>query len=460
MKRYVFLLVLVMSLPVQAVQDSVMSPQDFAWGLSLTPKNDKPFYSIELPLEVYRGVQSDTLADVRVFNARGEVVPHELKSELEAKYQEQVEDVTLFPVYARKEADAGTLTLKIQKEIADGQIALQARGPLRGSEEVLRAYILALPELIKGESYRGLELSWPQPERTGFVQVIEVESSSDLEHWRSLTGGTVILDLRQGSETLRKNSLSLYGLKGRYLRITSNFGPGLMTLNHARVHIGRGIPQVRVDPTLRMDTYQSKDDPGAYLFELPGPVRVKSIQILPQDTNTYVQVRLYSRASQKQPWRQRTAGRVYRPEVRTGGLLDQTVLSLPGIQDRYWKLEADDSGGGFGNRPPYISVYWRPHTLLFSARGGGPFTLAWGSRRAGRQPAASAGLFNFQKTQGENALSTRVVLGAPYELGGESALTAAGPADWKRWLLWGLLGLSVLLLGWMAWRTLRQISVE
>ncbi len=42
------------------------------------------------------------------------------------------------------------------------------------------------------------------------------------------------------------------------------------------------------------------------------------------------------------------------------------------------------------------------------------------------------------------------------ELGGEARLQEQ--IDWKRWSLWGVLGLGVLVLGAMAWRLVKQLG--
>ena len=51
-------------------------------------------------------------------------------------------------------------------------------------------------------------------------------------------------------------------------------------------------------------------------------------------------------------------------------------------------------------------------------------------------------------------------IGTPVELAGPIALKPAWAETvaWKKWLLWGVLGLGVLLLGWMAIRLVRQMG--
>ena len=44
-------------------------------------------------------------------------------------------------------------------------------------------------------------------------------------------------------------------------------------------------------------------------------------------------------------------------------------------------------------------------------------------------------------------------------LGGEARLNPPSlPHPWKKWILWGVLSVSVLLLGWMAYRLVKQME--
>ncbi len=116
----------------------------------------------------------------------------------------------------------------------------------------------------------------------------------------------------------------------------------------------------------------------------------------------------------------------------------------------------DDSGGGFGALPPELEVSWTPHELLFAARGAPPFTLVFGSTQVG-PVSHNALLLELNKTQLRDLTGEAVRLGSRYEISGQAALSQQVQVDWKSWLLWGVLVLASLLLGWMAWSTLRQM---
>jgi hypothetical protein len=54
-------------------------PDEFAYSVPLELSDDSALYQLQIPPSVYEGVARADLADVRVFNGRGEVVPHAWK---------------------------------------------------------------------------------------------------------------------------------------------------------------------------------------------------------------------------------------------------------------------------------------------------------------------------------------------------------------------------------------------
>jgi hypothetical protein len=64
-----------LSLPVSAAVGSFGRDQ-FAFNLHIELRNDTPLYSASVPNIVYESLTRSDFGDVRVFNARGEQVPH------------------------------------------------------------------------------------------------------------------------------------------------------------------------------------------------------------------------------------------------------------------------------------------------------------------------------------------------------------------------------------------------
>ena len=59
--------------------DPAFVPTDFAWGRAVETQASGPLQTLLLDVSVYRGAVSPDLADLRVFNAAGEVVPHAIR---------------------------------------------------------------------------------------------------------------------------------------------------------------------------------------------------------------------------------------------------------------------------------------------------------------------------------------------------------------------------------------------
>ena len=117
---------------------------------------------------------------------------------------------------------------------------------------------------------------------------------------------------------------------------------------------------------------------------------------------------------------------------------------------RYWKVSVDARSGGLGNQPPALTALWIPQALVFAARGGGPFELAYGSAQAKPVALPIATLvpgFDARVTPATFAVATAGAATIPPAM---AALQQ--PIDLKRWLLWAALGLATLVLGWMAYR--------
>ena len=105
-----------------------LSPQDFAYEVPLTTPGSAAAYRVPIPLEVYRHVAHEDLRDVRVFNARGEVVPYELETpEPQPAARPQGRSLALFPL--RGEARVALDGLRISVQSQGTAVNVQTAGP-------------------------------------------------------------------------------------------------------------------------------------------------------------------------------------------------------------------------------------------------------------------------------------------------------------------------------------------
>ena len=97
------------------VHASSLQPDDFAIGFQLALDGNTAFYELELPFSAYAAVTKDDLADLRVFNHNGDVVPHQLRPQLPNQLSDAVEIKPLpyFPLPSTSDSSTDNLSLRV-----------------------------------------------------------------------------------------------------------------------------------------------------------------------------------------------------------------------------------------------------------------------------------------------------------------------------------------------------------
>ena len=89
-------------LATSAAAQSPLTPEDFAYRSVISLSGAGPFHQVALPLAVYEGVTSADLADLRVFNGQGEVLPYALlRSENRKPFRAKLRARHRFSLYPR-----------------------------------------------------------------------------------------------------------------------------------------------------------------------------------------------------------------------------------------------------------------------------------------------------------------------------------------------------------------------
>lgn len=443
-------------------------PADFAYGIPLEADGKDALYEITLPAAVYRGVVRSDLADVRVFNGAGEVVPHALRPR-RMMDTETVTPVTLtlFPLKAEVGTGVDAISIRVRRG-PGGKSSVDVTsttGARAGTEKRVVGYLVDLTTLEP--ALRAIEFEW-QSMSDGFAGKIRIDASDDLGSWSTLVAAAPLVSLEVAGQRLQQKRVELPQRKVKYLRLSwasQGAGAALPELTSAR---GEPVGRIVEAPREWMQVESAKGEkPGEYLFDLRGRQPVDRVRLQLPEVNTVAQIELLARDKVETPWRPIARGVAYRLR-RDGNEITSPELQVGSTTDRYWLLRVDQRGGGIGTGAPKVEVGWVPHSLVFAARGAAPFQLAYGNREAkpaayaietlipgyrdaggAKIRAAKTGAQQTINVAGAKALEQR-------ELGGEARLKEA--VDWKRWSLWGALVLGVLVLGGMAWRLVRQLN--
>jgi hypothetical protein len=365
--------------------DEPLTPSDFAWGRAVETNNSDPLQTLLLDVAIYRGAVGPDLADLRVFNGAGEVVPYAIRPLADPHEQEgEVVEVPLFRVpegsaLARAGTSMGGLTVRerdIAIEIAADGAIVRVDSELAGGEPAPRlpsAYLIDVSQLKK-RAVVALDLALA-PEPAEFAVALRVEASDDLVQFSPLAASGALARLDQAGHRIERSRVEFPAVARRYL-LLSAAQPLPVELISARARLAPvTLPPPRTRE--RIEGVRAAGERVEFLFDLGGPIPVDRVQVDLPVPNSVVEADLYSAADADGPWFHHFQGLLYQLD-RAEGALRNGELTVPPIRRRYFKLAVAEKGGGLGGGAPALEVSWMPEQLLFVARGAGPFALGYG----------------------------------------------------------------------------------
>ena len=447
MKRLIVLTLTAGSIAASAAE----SPDDFAYAMPIAVDAQEALYQVELPAALYRGVTRADLRDVRVFNARGEAVPHAIRPRA-ASGATQPETVAFpfFPLRGEHGREIEDVQVRVEKRPDGTVVNIKSGGKVTAGQQPLLGYLLDASHVK--QPFQALHFEWNAP-RDGFAGKVRIDGSDDLSRWSAIARDAALLDLEFGGHRLEQKRVEFRPQRYKYLRLSWPAGQKAIELTGVR---GEAVPAV-VEPQrlwLALAAPVPGKNPGEYEYDLGGYFSFDRLRIELPQLNTLAQIRILARHQSSEEWRAAGGTLVYRLR-REGSELTSPDIALTGRGERYLALRVDQKGGGIGAGTPIVHIGWLPQQLVFAARGEGPFRLAYGSHSAPAAAFPIASLIPGYNTDKELAVKA-VTLGEPVTLAGEKRLRA--PIDYRKWALWASLILGVAVLGWMAYRLSRQVA--
>ena len=196
----------------------------------------------------------------------------------------------------------------------------------------------------------------------------------------------------------------------------------------------------------------------AFEYEVPAHLPIAAINLYLEQKNSLLRGVVYSRQNPEHNWRLRHRGLFYRLQFPETELINPAI-PVTTTTDRYWRIEYHSERSSLGTAVPALQVGWKPHQLVFLARGEGPFTLTYGSARASTEQAPVNTLLDNLKQALETLPIQQARLGQAVSPGKLEVLSPEPPPlPWRTWSLWASLVIGVLVLASLAWRLHRQIG--
>jgi hypothetical protein len=442
------------ALPLLASAQQEAAPEltsdDFAYGVDAVTTGDAAGYRVSVPLIVYQKVLRPDLADVRVFNGRGRIVPHSIERPTSVTtVQGTLKPLPLFPV--RGDSSKALDSVRITIESGGTRLAAQA-GDRDVSTSAVTSYVLDGRAL--SAPIAAFELTWPE-DAPDFAGRLRIEGSEDLGNWYTVVDAAPIANLRAGQTRLIERRVEVAGVRAKFWRLSWNGAAAPFEIVSVTAEPARDRIDVARE-TVAAKGRRVEGKPGEFEFDLGAQLPADRVNLELPERNTIVGVALFSRASPRASWRPVIRSGFYRLRSSDAGGEDRTngAVTIPTNTDRYWLARVDGTAGGLGDGEPSLRVGWLPHEIVFLARGEPPYTLAFGSGAA-RVPLGS------MRSIPSGATILRASFGETRTLGGESRLRPVVPEKGfpvKAAVLWATLVLGVLLLGWMAYRLTRELK--
>jgi hypothetical protein len=424
---------------------------DYSQGIEIATPGGLPLVETTVPDAVYQAVTRADLGDVRVFNAEGLPVPHAFCSSPSSE-EPTITEQSL-PVFELRDAppqNAGGARIEVQT--AGGTQVNVLEG---GSEQPIPANgrIHIIDASGGDDPIRAIHFEWQSPDGASQAQV-SIEASDDLDQWRVLAPATTLLLVTSGGQQLRRERITLPPQSYDYLRVQRTDGGPPLAINGVTAE--RVGVAAEIDPAWFMATMLAVDDPKILFFDTGRRAPVTHARLrLPQD-NSSVRATLHSRDDGKAPWVERWSGEAYRIVTDTQRR-ESPPASFGATSDRYWRLQIAKDPQLY--RGTQLELGYRPARLRFLSQGSGPFTLAFGSRRAEVSPASGcdALLADVESDERAKLVEEGLTQGARV-LGGDQALRPLPRETPVRLVvLWSVLVVGVGLLVAMALTLLKRV---
>jgi hypothetical protein len=426
------------------------SKNDYASGMTVESPYTQPMVETVLPDEVYRVVTREDLGDLRVFNADGVPVPHAFCAAPQSG-EPQVTEQSL-PVFVLRGRDqVYTESSRVNVETAGGtRVDVQETSP--PAPDVVSGLIHII-DSRETRPLRAIRFDWRSPDGASEVKV-RIEASDDLDQWRTIVPASTLLLAQQGNQELRRERIQLPLRQYGYLRVQRvDNGPPLVINSVTAEEVSEAEA---IEPMWFKATRVPSDEKDVLTFDAEHVAPVTFARVRLKQENSTASVAVQSRADDKSPWRTRWTGESY-VIVSDTVRRESPPARFQATSDRYWRVQILKDPQVYQDSA--LELGYRPATLRFLAQGAGPFTVAFGSRRAEvARPADCDGLLADVSAVDREHMIEQGYAGPVVSLGGAEALQVPPKqTPVKVVILWAVLVVGVALLVAMALSLLKRV---
>lgn len=447
-------------------------PQDYGWSMPVQVPAGAGIVQLALPREVYLHASSASLADVRLFDADGKRLPYAIGAPpAQSATQRTNIPARIFPVTGAPATGDGLQGIDIRTADDGRLLSVSTRAGTAAATAALQALILDLGKQAQDKRIAALRFTPPARTDNYSAQVL-LEVSDDLKQWDAI--GTTTLNWLSNSDTqtLANDSIAFAPRTFRYARLSWQAG---VPLAFAAI-TAQAVSETDVAPARASVVLQGlpgkQDNERRYATPLAIPADSIALQLTQTNTvlpvtlgvyrqNSYVPRHRLHLRQQARP----AQGAYFDPLLSTtfyrigldGKERISGDLAMPVTQTGEWVLQTSTEQPLAAGDAPALRLGWTPATVVFLASGKPPYQLAFGNSNAAAvaQPLSQVA----PGFKAEELLALKTASAGPLQpnSGAEAPprVTKDG-APWRLAALWAALLLGVGVLGFFAWRLLKQ----
>jgi hypothetical protein len=432
------------------------SPSDFTTRADVVAAPGASIIRAALPAASIAGLRSSDGGDLRVFNANGLSLPHALidaSTEAVTRADAPGQRLVALPIYtSTTSTTAGAPTLRIEEGPNRRVIEYSSTKATVATKQEPRG-LLFDTRLVAAE-VRAVELEGTLPVAT--IVKVSLDISADLKSWRTLVSDAPVFEFGADGPSNRRIALPVaQSFKDQYIRLTTNApgGPQIVALTT----VGVGSVKTMQPTAITLGAPVITADNAAE-WTLSTGMRVSGLRLQTSANNALMPVRILTRARAGDPWQPVASTVVYRLPGTSGTDGINPSLPVNAMLTSQLRVEAL-RGYSLTGVPLTLALEYPPLQVLFIATGDGPFSIVTG--KAGLETAslpvatlmpnyASGAEFATPLLQAAN-----ITVGTKPRTMGQSAKDSLSELFNRSAILWGVLGLAVLVLGGLAVSLLR-----
>jgi hypothetical protein len=421
-----------------------------------TAESSEPLYQTVASAALYQYSLSGSLRDIRITNGNGEQVPYAVmpyRSLHPEKIQTESSQLLKFiEIGENKLNESDLITIQLDRQANQTTLNLKSNAQKTLARPV---YLIDLGQ--KPQPLQNLTLDWLGNENV--LIPLELLASDNLKDWAFIEQ-IVLLKSRQNGQSVVNNRINLVpAITSRYLQLRPDAKfAGEFKLTKAATTYRQDAVQVLPYQwtTLRLMERQEKETGmTALVYEIDGRYPVSQLRISLPEENTITSVSISMKNTEKDNWRPLISTMIFRIN-QNGYPAASPDIFIPETVARYWRLQFDQNKGGIGKENPILAAAWLPHTLVWNARGKGPFQLTTGNSAERTNSVAITDLISVNETVKVLDLPSAALnlQAKDIQVSKKIAQSWFAELDYKPWLLWAGLVMGVMFLAWMAYSLL------